>query len=53
MELQKPPGITTSSAADDVVEIGVLFDDGSLQKWADATYGDGRVEITSTLTPVG
>lgn len=51
MELQKLPGVTSSSAADDVVEIGVLFDDGSLQDWADATYGAGRVEITSTLTP--
>ncbi|MEO5662525.1 MAG: hypothetical protein ABIR39_04505 [Nocardioides sp.] len=52
MELQKLPGVTTSSAADDVVQIGVLFDDGSLQDWADAAYGEGRVEITSTLTPV-
>jgi len=53
MELQKLPGVITSSAADDVVQIGVLFDDGSLQEWADATYGEGRVEITSTLVPVG
>ena len=52
MELQKLPGVTTSSAADDVVEIGVLFDDGSLQAWADAAYGEGRVEITSTLVPL-
>ena len=52
MELQKLPGVTTSSAADDVVQIGVLFDDGSLQEWVDAEYGDGRVEITSTLVPV-
>jgi hypothetical protein len=53
MELQKLPGVITSSAADDVVQIGVLFDDGSLQEWADETYGEGRVEITSTLVPVG
>ncbi|QIK74309.1 hypothetical protein [Nocardioides piscis] len=53
MELQKLPGATTSSAADDVVQLGVLFDDGSLQAWADETYGEGRVEITSTLGPVG
>jgi hypothetical protein len=52
MELQKLPGVTTSSAADDVVQIGVLFDDGSLQDWADSTYGEGRVEITSTLVPL-
>jgi len=53
MELQKLPGVTTSSAADDVVRVGVLFDDGSLQEWADATYGEGRVEITSILVPAG
>lgn len=53
MDLQKLPGVTTSSAADDVVDIGVLFDDGSLQAWADAAYGEERVEITSTLVPVG
>lgn len=52
MELQKLPGVTSSSAADDVVDIGVLFDDGSLQAWADEAYGEGRVEITSTLVPV-
>lgn len=52
MELQNLPGVTSSSAADDVVQIGVLFDDGSLQSWVDSTYGDGRVEITSTLVPV-
>ena len=51
MELQKLPGVTSSSAAADVVQIGVFFDDGSLQQWADATYGEGRVEITSTLVP--
>ena len=53
MELQKLPGVTSSSAADDVVQIGVLFDDGSLQEWADTTYGAGRVEITSTLVRSG
>lgn len=52
MELQKLPGVTSSSAANDVVDIGVLFDDGSLQAWADAAYGEGRVEITSTLVPI-
>ncbi|HXH79021.1 hypothetical protein [Nocardioides sp.] len=51
MELQELPGVTTSSAADDVVQIGVLHDDGSLQAWADETYGEGRVEISATLVP--
>lgn len=53
MELQKLPGMTTSSAADDVVNIGVIHDDGSLQAWADESYGEGRVEITSTLVSGG
>lgn len=53
MELQKLPGATSSSGADDVVQLGVLHDDGSLQAWADETYGEGRVEITATLVPAG
>jgi hypothetical protein len=53
MELQELPGVTTSWAADDVVQIGVLHDDGSLQAWADETYGEGRVEVTATLVPAG
>lgn len=52
IELQSLPGVISSSAANDVVEIGVLFDDGSLQAWADETYGEGRVEISSTLSPL-
>lgn len=35
------------------VEVGVVFDDGSIQAWADKTYGPGVVEVTSALTPVG
>ena len=34
-----------------VVELGVVFDDGSMQEWADETYGEGVVEITSALVP--
>ena len=52
MELQELPGVTTSSAADDVVQIGVVHDDGSLQAWVDETYGKGRVEVTATLVPI-
>ena len=33
-------------------EMQVLYDDGSLQAWADATYGAGLVEVTSALEPV-
>lgn len=53
MELQELPGVTSSSAADDVVQIAVLFDDGSLQAWADETYGEGRVAVSSVLVPAG
>lgn len=35
------------------VEIGVVFDDGSIQAWVDETYGAGVVDVTSALTPVG
>ncbi|KRF36891.1 hypothetical protein ASG94_05700 [Nocardioides sp. Soil805] len=52
LELQKLPGVLSSSAADDVVTADVLYDDGSLQSWADEEYGEGRVEITSALQPV-
>lgn len=33
------------------VELSVIYDDGSIQQWADQTYGEGVVEITSALTP--
>jgi hypothetical protein len=52
LELQELPGVLSTSAADDVVRADVLYDDGSLQSWADAEYGEGRVEITSALQPV-
>ncbi|MCW2833421.1 MAG: hypothetical protein JWN68_1374 [Nocardioides sp.] len=53
MDLQALPGATSSWAADDVVHIGVLHDDGSLQAWVDETYGEGRVEVSATLVPAG
>lgn len=52
MELQALPGVLTTSGAADVVQAEVLYDDGSLQAWADEEYGEGRVEITSALRPV-
>ncbi len=30
----------------------VVFDDGSIQAWADETYGEGLVKVTSALQPV-
>lgn len=34
------------------VEIGVVFDDGSIQAWADEEFGPGVVTVTSALEPV-
>jgi hypothetical protein len=53
LELQRLPGVLTTSAADDVVRAEVVHDDGSLQAWADEEYGEGRVRVTSALQPVG
>jgi hypothetical protein len=34
-------------------ELSVTYDEGSHQRWIDATYGAGTVVVTSLLTPVG
>ncbi len=49
--LMRLPGIMTASSGRDRVEATVLYDDGSLQRWADATYGKGLVEVSSALLP--
>lgn len=51
-ELQQLPGVLSTSASRDLVEATVVYDDGSLQEWADASYGEGRIEISSALLPV-
>ncbi len=51
-ELTDLPGMLSSSAGLDRVELEVVWDDGSYQRWADATYGDGMVVVTSALQPV-
>jgi hypothetical protein len=54
-ELNTLPGMVSSSGGgvEGVVELDVVYDDGSLQKWADAEYGAGLVEVSSALEPVG
>ncbi len=47
--LNKLPGMLSSSSGFDRIEVEVLYDDGSLQRWADAAYGQGLVEISSAL----
>ena len=51
--LSELPGILSSEVDRDRVAVTVVHDDGSLQRWADAEYGDGLVEITSALQPAG
>jgi hypothetical protein len=51
-EAQHLPGVTSTSGGSDVVEVGVLHDDGSIQAWADQEYGEGTVLIFSGLQPV-
>ena len=50
--LNKLPGMLGSSDSLDHVEVQVLYDDGSLQAWADAAYGTGLVQVSSALEPV-
>jgi hypothetical protein len=51
-DLSDLPGLQSSGSVEtDVLDATVLFDDGSIQEWADATYGEGRVRISSLLVP--
>ena len=55
-ELQAALGdqlLTSGSTSPDSLDAQVVYDDGSVQEWADATYGDGLVTVTSALAPVG
>ena len=51
--LQNLPGLLSSGAQLDAIQADVVWDDGSLQAWADTTYGEGLVSIRSALRPVG
>jgi hypothetical protein len=48
-ELSDLPGMLYSDGQLDRVEVSVVYDDGSLQSWADATYGVGLVRVASAL----
>ena len=45
--------LTSGSFAPDSLDAQVVFDDGSIQEWADATWGEGLVRVSSALEPVG
>jgi hypothetical protein len=50
--LQELPGALSTMPGDNLVVVDVVHDDGSLQGWADATYGAGLVFVHSALIPV-
>jgi hypothetical protein len=53
-ELQAALGdqlLTSGSTSPDSLDAQVVYDDGSVQEWVDATYGDGLVTVTSALVP--
>jgi len=53
-ELQAALGeqlLTSGSTSPDSLDAHVAYDDGSIQDWADTTYGDGLVRVSSALVP--
>ncbi|WP_210649140.1 hypothetical protein [Nocardioides sp. SYSU D00065] len=53
-ELQAELGdqlLSSGSTAPDSLDAHVVYDDGSIQEWADATYGEGLVRVGSALVP--
>jgi hypothetical protein len=46
-----PTLLTSGSFAPDSLDAQVVFDDGSIQDWVDATYGEGLVRVSSALIP--
>ncbi|UMG93499.1 hypothetical protein [Nocardioides sp. TF02-7] len=51
-ELGDLPGVLSYGGSSHPVDASVVFDDGTLQAWADQTYGEGTVVISSALVPV-
>lgn len=49
------PGLIQVGAGnrENKVELTVFHDDGRYQRWVDAEYGEGLVEVTSVLQPAG
>ncbi len=53
MELGNLPGsmMVGSGSPDNQVDMTVFYDDGSYQRWADAEFGEGLVDVSSILQP--
>ncbi|MBD8870526.1 hypothetical protein [Nocardioides donggukensis] len=52
-ELGDLPGVLTVVPTDGRLDVSVVHDDGTLQAWADRTYGPGQVVLESAFVPVG
>jgi hypothetical protein len=52
-DLLELPGALSTMPGDNLVVVDVIHDDGTLQDWADAAYGDGLVFVHSALAPAG
>lgn len=52
-ELGDVPGVDSAAVVNDRVVVSRLFDDGSLQDYADEVYGEGAVVVTPALRPLG
>lgn len=50
-ELGDLPGVLSWGGDNEPIKASVIWDDGSLQAWADNEYGDGVVTIYSALQP--
>ncbi len=51
-QLSDVPGFLSSGVDVDTVEVGVVYDDGSIQAGLDEQYGAGLVRVSSALVPV-
>jgi hypothetical protein len=50
-DLRELPGALSTMPGDNLVVVDVVHDDGSIQDWADQTYGEGLVFVHSALQP--
>ncbi|MGH3348882.1 MAG: hypothetical protein ACRDO4_18030 [Nocardioides sp.] len=51
-EVNELPGMLSSGRGDGLVGLSVVYDDGSIQAWADEEYGEGLVKVHSALVPM-
>jgi len=50
-QVNKLPGMLSSGPADQVLQVYVTYDDGTLQAWADSVYEPSQVRVSSALVP--